>query len=100
MKNPTLKEKVTIYEEFLHKINMFCITCNNEGIKELVANADNWSYAHRCGNGELSDKKQQELINNTFWKLCDTPEADEKTKERQKAYSESLKKEGKKKLFV
>ena len=99
-KSPTLKEKVAIYEEFLHKINMFVTCCDNDGVAELVQNADNWSYMHRVGNGELSDKKQQEMINNAFWKLCDTLEADEKTKERQKAYSESLKKEGKKKLFV
>jgi hypothetical protein len=85
MKNPTLKEKVTIYEEFLHKINMFCITCNNEGIKELVANADNWSYAHRRGEF-VTDKQRNEMINNAFWKLCDTPEADKKTKERQELY--------------
>jgi hypothetical protein len=91
MKNPTLKEKVAKYEEFLHKINMFVICCDNDGVAELVQNADNWSYMHRISNGELSDKKQQELINNAFWKLCDTPEADKKTKERQRNYSKSKK---------
>ena len=75
-KTPTLKEKVEMYENFLHKINIFCISCNNDGIAELVKNADNWSYSHRSGNGELSDRKQQQRINNTFWKLCDTPYAE------------------------
>ena len=88
MKSPTNKEKVAIYEEFLHKINMFVICCDNDGVAELVQNADHWSYMHRVGNGELSDKKHQELINNAFWKLCDTPEADKRSKDRQKRYEE------------
>jgi hypothetical protein len=88
MKNPTLKQKVAVYEEFLHKINMFCITCDNEGIAELVKNADIWSYVHR--NGEfVTDKQRDEMINNAFWKLCDTPEADKRTAERQKKFSQS-----------
>jgi hypothetical protein len=91
MKNPTLKEKVKMYEDYLHRINMFVICSDNDGVAELVQNADNWSYAHRIGNGEISDRKQQDLINNAFWRLCDTPEADKKTKERQKKYSESKK---------
>ena len=69
MKTPTLKQKVDQYESFLHKINSFIVSCNNDCIKELVENADNWSYAHRSGNGEFSDRKQQQAINNAFWKL-------------------------------
>ena len=67
---------------------MFCISGNNDGIRELVENADNFSYSHRVGNGELSDKKQQQVINNAFWKLCDTPNADKVTQQRQKAWIE------------
>lgn len=91
MKKPTLKQKVEMYESYLHKINMFIISSNNDGIKELVYNADNWSYSHRIGNGELSDRKQKQAINNAFWKLLDTPEADKATKERQKAWTETQK---------
>ena len=43
MKTPTLKEKVKQYEAFLHKINACIISCNHEGVRELVQNADNWS---------------------------------------------------------
>jgi hypothetical protein len=100
MKTPTLKEKVAQYESYLHKINMFCISCNNDGIAELVKNADNWSYAHRVGNGELSDRKQQQAINNAFWKLLDTLETDKLSKERQKAYIQHIKKENKKNFFL
>ena len=89
MKNPTLKQKVAQYEAFLHKINMFMISCNNDGIKELVENADNWSYSHRVGNGEPSDREQQRMINNAFWKLLDTPKTDKDSEERQKFWSEA-----------
>jgi hypothetical protein len=89
MKTPTLRQKVDQYESFFHKINLFVISCNNTGIKELVTNADIWSYSHRISNGELSDKKQQQAINNAFWKLLDTPETDAVTKERQRKYTEA-----------
>lgn len=91
MKTPTVKQKVDQYELFLHKINSFIISGNNEGIAELVQNADNWSYSFRVGNGEHSDKKQQQFINNAFWKLLDTPKADKATQERQKAWTEAQK---------
>lgn len=91
MKTPNQKEKILQYESFLHKINSFIISCNNDGIKELVENADNWSYAHRVGNGEPSNREQQRMINNAFWKLLDTPKADKVTQERQKAWMEITK---------
>jgi len=90
-KTPTLKEKVAKYEEYLHRINACLISGNNEGIGELIENADNWSYAHRRGNGELSDKQQQTIINKAFWKLCETPKSDQAVKERQKKWKESQK---------
>ena len=71
-----------MYEQFLHKINMACICMDNLAIQELVQNADAWSYSHRSGNGMLSDKQQQELIDSKFQKLCDTPKADAARKER------------------
>ena len=91
MKTPNKNEKITMYEAFLHRINMFIISSNNDGIKELVENADNWSYAHRISNGEASDREQQKYINNAFWKLCDTPKIDKVTQERQKAWMEMTK---------
>ena len=87
-KNPTLKEKVKMYEKFLHKINMCVMCCNNLGVQELVHNADMWSYMHRCGNGEPSEREQQRMINSRFWKLLDTPKSDKEVEERQKRYTE------------
>lgn len=98
MKKPTLKEKVQQYESFLHRINSFIICSCNEGIAELVQNADNWSYAHRVGNGEITEAQQERIINNAFWKLCDTPKTDKEIEELQllrklKAEDESTKKQ-------
>lgn len=93
MKTPTLRQKVDQYESFLHKINLFIVSCNNDGIKKLITNADIWSYAHRAGNGELDDDKQQSIIDNAFWKLLDTPETDAITKDRQHKYTEMHKNE-------
>ena len=90
MKTPTLKQKVEMYENFLHKINIFIISCNNDGIKELVENADNWSYAHRSGVF-LTDKQRQKMINDMFQKLCDTPKTDKATEERQRAFEQARK---------
>ena len=90
MITPTLKQKVEMYENFLHKINCFIVSCNNDGIKELVENADNWSYAHRSGEF-LTDKQRQKMINDMFQKLCDTPKADKETKIRQEAWEKMSK---------
>jgi len=87
MRNPTLREKVQMYEDYLHKINMCIVSCNNDCVIELVKNADIWSYSHRIGNGEISDRQQQKIINTAFWNLCNTPESDKVTKKRQKAYA-------------
>jgi hypothetical protein len=66
---------------------------DNFGVKELVTNADIWSYAPRVGNGELDDDRQQSVIDNAFWKLLDTPETDAITKDRQRKYTEMHKNE-------
>lgn len=70
-KTPTLKQKVAQYEEFLHKINTMIICGDNKGLQKLIDNADSWSYAHRVGNGEYSEKEQQQIINKNFWKLTE-----------------------------
>ena len=88
MKTPTLRQKVDQYETFLHRINMFIISGNNDGIRELVENADNWSYSHRSGEF-ATDAQRDKMINGAFWKLCDTPKTDKDSEERQKFWSEA-----------
>jgi hypothetical protein len=69
-KKPTLKEKVEIYEAFLHRINFHrSITLNEKAIFKLLELADNWSWAHRAGNGEGGEKEQDERVNHAFEKL-------------------------------
>lgn len=80
-----------MYEDFLHKINISVMCCDNLAVQELVHNADMWSYMHRCGNGEPSEREQQRMINSRFWKLLDTPKADQEREERQRKYSEKQK---------
>jgi hypothetical protein len=48
---------------------MMTISGNGSGIRTLLNNADSWSYAHRVGNGELTEEQQQEIINRNFWNL-------------------------------
>ena len=69
---PTLKQKVEQYEQLLHNINMMLVCNNNEGVKKYLHNIDKWSYMHRVGNGTLSEKEQQELIDRAFWRLNET----------------------------
>ena len=91
MKTPSKDEKIAMYERYLHALSIMCTCVDNFGVKELVTNADIWSYAHRISNGELSDEEQQRAIDNAFWKLLDTPETDAITKERQRKYTEAQK---------
>ena len=68
-KTPTLKQKVYQYETFLHLINMMMLSGNQKGIQKLLDNADRWSYSHRVGNGEYTEKQQQKIVNKAFWNL-------------------------------
>jgi len=67
----TDKEKIYQYERFLNLINLAQTTMNQKMMQKLIQNADNWSYAHRMGNGELSQAEIQENIDHAFDKLCE-----------------------------
>ena len=71
IKIPTLKEKVKMYEDFLHQLSLYVTCGDSEKIRQLVHNADNFSYSHRIGNGEYSDKIQSKIIAAKFWKLLE-----------------------------
>lgn len=70
-KQPTLKEKVKMYEQFLDCLALYAETGNNCLVQDLINNAGDWAYAHRVGNGELSEKQQDQIIAAKFWKLMD-----------------------------
>lgn len=66
---PTNEQKIRMYEGFLHDINLAVTCCNAEMLNRLIKNADEFSYAHRVGNGEYSDEKQEQIIAAKFWRL-------------------------------
>jgi hypothetical protein len=71
-KTPTMHEKIIQYEDLLHRIQLLReVTMDGDAVRELLDNICRWSYAHRQGNGELSELQQQKLINGQFWKLTD-----------------------------
>lgn len=70
MKKPTMHQKVEQYESLLHSIQMAAaVTMNADRVRSLIGNICGWSYAHRCGNGVLSQSERQKLITRAFWKL-------------------------------
>jgi len=70
--NPTDKEKVLMYERLLHLIHINRTVClNTKNTNALLDNISSWSYAHRSGNGMLSEEEQVARINTAFYKLVD-----------------------------
>ncbi len=60
--NMTAEEKVALYENVFHRISMLNTAMNAEGMRDMVGRIDSWSYAHRCGNGELSYEEQAACV--------------------------------------
>lgn len=64
------KEKVAQYESLLHRIQMyFSVTMDSVKVKRLLSNISDWSYAHRSGNGMISEEEQQKRIDGAFDEL-------------------------------
>lgn len=67
-----MKDKIRMYEDLLHDIQMYAVVALDERkLQKLIKNICSWSYAHRVGNGALSDKSQQKIIDKAFLKLRD-----------------------------
>lgn len=70
----TLEEKVRVYEHVLHQIQMYReVVMSHEKVVELLDIIGAWSYAHRCGNGELTEEEQQAGIDYQFDRLKEFP---------------------------
>ena len=81
-KVPTEKEELAMYRGFLHDLNMFAsITMDGHAVHELVGKACDWSYAHRVGNGMLTDEEQEQIVSRNFWKLRDISPHEHRHKE-------------------
>jgi hypothetical protein len=69
-RHPSQKDKMKVYENLLHEIQMNVeVNMDPAAVREILNRICRWSYAHRQGNGEISDAVQQELIDGAFWKL-------------------------------
>lgn len=64
-------ERLRIYEDFLHQMQMHHMLCNHEKIKEALSLIDSWSYAHRCGNGGNSDYEKKKIVEGMILKMKD-----------------------------
>lgn len=66
------KDKIEKYEELLHKIQMCAeVTMDNEKLKRLISNICDWSYAHRAGDGVLSERQIKKNVELKFNKLTE-----------------------------
>ena len=69
-KQPTLHEKIKVYEGLLHDLHFHStVTMRHDMVMDCLNRISAWSYAHRAGNGEPSMKEQQAMINAAFWDL-------------------------------
>ena len=84
-----LKDKVEMYEKFLHKLSTYVICMEHDGIRELVQNADRWSRGY--SQDFYDDKEQKRYIDWAFRTLCNTPKTDQIVRRRQRAYSQNQK---------
>lgn len=68
----TKNEKIKKYEEILHTIQLYAeVTMDEKRLQKLISNICCWSYAHRVGDGFLSESEQEELIERQFDKLLE-----------------------------
>jgi hypothetical protein len=66
----TLREKVRVYEGMLHDIQLYStVIMDNPPITHMIDIINSWSYAHRCGNGEISESEQALLVKQQFDRL-------------------------------
>jgi hypothetical protein len=71
----TLREKVEMYEQLLHKIQLNAsVLMDHEIVGDLIRNICDWSYAHRIGNGEYTDEEQNAIVRKSFDRLLNTRE--------------------------
>jgi hypothetical protein len=66
----SLREKVEVYETMLHAIQISSeVTGDSPAITHMIDIINSWSYAHRQGNGELTEKEQLALVRYQFERL-------------------------------
>lgn len=64
---PKKNERILWMESLLHQLNAARTAGNVDAINQLLNRIDDWSYAHRVGNGTLTDRQQEQMIRQAFW---------------------------------
>lgn len=72
MTAPTLKQQCETFHLIMHAFNVAAISCRNDHVRAIAEKMDDWSYAHRRGNGQLSDRERKQAIASAFWALDKT----------------------------
>lgn len=65
----TKLERLKIYEDFFHSIQMQCICMNHERVRDAVNIISDWSYSHRMGNGTFSLSEQKRCVEDQIKKM-------------------------------
>jgi hypothetical protein len=62
-----LRKENEVFHQVFHHINTHAsITLNADKMQEIIGAICRWSYAHRSGNGELSNEEQQVRVDCAF----------------------------------
>lgn len=75
LKKPTLKRQVDIFHKFMNIVNIASISGKSDRLKLCLEKMNNWSYAHRMGNGQFTDSEQDQLVYHAFEELAKTVES-------------------------
>jgi hypothetical protein len=63
----TMEKENEVFHQVFHHINLHAsITMNADKMQEIIGAICSWSYAHRSGNGELSNEEQQARVDCAF----------------------------------
>ncbi len=59
----TKLQRLGLYESLLHRLQFAsAVTMRSDEVYDLLELIGDWSYAHRAGNGERTEREQQAAI--------------------------------------
>jgi hypothetical protein len=65
-----LRKENEVFHDAFHYLHTHAqITMNYEKVTEMMSAISGWSYAHRSGNGELTEEEQQARVDLAFTKI-------------------------------
>lgn len=70
-RKPTLREEQEVFHSIMHIASIASTCGRDDHLRRIIFAMDDWSYAHRRGNGEPTERQQQQMVNHAFWRLKD-----------------------------